>query len=58
MASVEYYKDFPLKNKSMLEEMSKAGKRSTDHKKHKKPHKWTVEEMQEEAKRLRNEARR
>lgn len=41
-----------------LEEMAKAGKRLTDHKKHKKPHKWTLEEMHEEARRLRSESRR
>ena len=41
-----------------LEEMSKAGKRLVDHKKKPKPHKWTLEEMQEEAKRLRSEGLR
>lgn len=41
-----------------LEEMSKTGKQLIDHKKHKKPHKWTLEEMQEEARRLRAEDRK
>ena len=36
-----------------LEKMAKDGKRLVDHKKHKKPHTWTLEEMLSEAKRLR-----
>lgn len=41
-----------------LEEMAGANKRLVTHKKAAKPKKWTVEEMLEEAKRLRNEGRR
>lgn len=40
-----------------LEEMAKAGERFVTRKKTAKPKKWTVEEMYEEAKRLRNEGR-
>lgn len=40
-----------------LEELAKAGKTYTDHKKLPKPHKWTKEEMLTEAKRLRNEGK-
>jgi hypothetical protein len=42
-----------------MEEMAKAGKQLVDHKKphHKKPHKWTIEEMVAEVKRLRQTSR-
>jgi len=40
-----------------LEELSKAGKTYVDHKKRKKPHKWTKEEMIAEVERLRKEGK-
>lgn len=41
-----------------LEEMAAAGHRYVDHKRQAKSRRWTIEDMLEEAKRLRTEGRR